>query len=97
MTNDDIIKALTENSQRSKSNSHRIDELEKNTDILNKMVSSLKILASNQHNMSVQIEKIDGKVTKLEQAPTKRWQAILGYILASVCSALAGALLGYFG
>jgi hypothetical protein len=97
MTNDDIIKALTENSQRSKSNSHRIDELEKNTDILNKMVSSLKILASNQHNMSVQIEKIDCKVTKLEQAPTKRWQAILGYILASVCSALAGALLGYFG
>lgn len=97
MTNDDIIKALTENSQRSKSNSHRIDELEKNTDILNKMVSSLKILASNQHNMSVQIEKIDGKLTKLEQAPTKRWQAILGYILASVCSALAGALLGYFG
>ena len=97
MTKDDIIKALTENSQRSKSNSHRIDELEKNTDILNKMVSSLKILASNQHNMSVQIEKIDGKVTRLEQAPTKRWQAILGYILASVCSALAGALLGYFG
>ena len=97
MTNDEIIKELTENTQRSKSNSHRIDELEKNTDILNKMVSSLKILASNQHNMSVQIEKIDGKVTRLEQAPTKKWQAIIGYALASICSALAGALLGYFG
>ena len=72
MTNEDIIKELTENTQRSKSNSHRIDELEKNTEILNKMVSSLKILASNQHNMSVLIEKIDGKVTRLEEAAAKR-------------------------
>ena len=96
MTNEDIIKELTENTQRSKSNSHRIDELEKNTEILNKMVSSLKILASNQHNMSVQIEKIDGKVTRLEEAPAKRWQAVVGYVLASVGSAIAGLVFGHF-
>lgn len=96
MTNDEILKELTENTQRSKSNSHRIDELEKNTDILNKMVSSLKVLASNQHNMSVQIEKIDGKVTRLEEAPAKKWQALVGYVLASVVSALAGIIFGYF-
>lgn len=96
MTNDDIIKALTENTQRAKSNSRRIDELERNTEILNKMVSSLKVLANNQHNMSIQIEKIDGKVTRLEEAPVKKWQAILGYILAALCSAGAGVFLGNY-
>ena len=94
MTNDEIIKTLTENSQRTKSNSHRIDELERNTELLNKMVSSLKLLANNQHNMSIQIEKIDDKVTRLEEAPIKKWQALLGYILAAICSAVAGIFLG---
>lgn len=96
MTNDDIIKVLTENTQRSKSNSRRIDELERNTEILNKMVSSLKVLANNQHNMSIQIEKIDGKVTRLEEAPMKRWHTILGYILSALCSAGAGLFLGNY-
>ena len=95
MTNEEIIKSLAEISQRSRSNTRRIDELERNTEILNKMVSSLRVLASNQHNMSLQIEKIDGKVTRLEEAPGKRWQAIFGYIAASLCSAGAGMLLGY--
>lgn len=96
MTNEEIIKSLAENTQRSKSNTRRIDELERNTEILNKMVSSLKVLANNQHNMSLQIEKIDSKVTRLEEAPSKRWQAIVGYIIASVCSAGAGVLFGFF-
>lgn len=96
MTNDEIIKILTENTQRSKSNSRRIDDLERNAEILNKMVSSLKVLASNQHNMSIQMEKIDGKVSRLEEAPLKRWQAIVGYVIASLCSAGVGAIIGYF-
>ena len=96
MTNDEIIKTLTENTQRSKSNSKRIDELERNAEILNKMVSSLKVLATNQHNMSIQIEKIDNKVSRLEEAPLKRWQAMIGYILASICSAGAGVIIGFF-
>ena len=96
MTNDEIIKTLTENTQRSKSNSKRIDELERNAEILNKMVSSLKVLATNQHNMSIQIEKIDNKVSRLEEAPLKRWQAMIGYVLASICSAGAGVIIGFF-
>ena len=96
MTNDEIIKTLIENTQRSKSNAKRIDDLERNAEILNKMVSSLKVLASNQHNMSLQIEKIDGKVSRLEEAPLKRWQAVAGYVIASICSAGAGVIIGFF-
>lgn len=93
MTNDEIIQIIVENTQRSKSNSHRIDDLERNAEILNNMVSSLKMLASNQRNMALQIDKIDDKLTRLEEAPTRRWQTVLGYIVASFCSAGIGMIL----
>lgn len=96
MTNEETVKLLTEVTQRSKSNTRRIDELERNTEVLIKMATSLKVLATNQRNLSAQIEKIDGKVSRLEDIPAKRWQSLVGYILASVCSAGLGMLFGSF-
>lgn len=98
MSNDEMIQAIAENTQRSKSNSHRIDDLEKNAQLLNKMVTALEVLATQQKNVAEQVDKIDLKVTRLEQSPIKRIYAILGYIIAALCSAAAGALFaGEFG
>lgn len=95
MTNDEIITALAENTQRSKSNTRRIDELERNTEVLIKMASSIKVLANNQKNLSGQIDKIDCKVSRLEDAPMKRARTVAGYVIASLCSAGAGVLFTY--
>ena len=92
LTNEEMIKAITECSQRSKSNSHRIDELEKNGELLHKMVTALEVLATQQRGVADQVDKIDAKVTRLEQMPIKRISSVIGYILAALCSALAGAV-----
>lgn len=92
MTNDDMIKAIAENSQRSKSNSHRIDDLEKNAELLNKMVTALEVLATQQKAVADHVEKIDSKVTRLEESPLKRISALIGYVVAALCSAAAGAM-----
>ncbi len=92
MTNDDMIKAIAENTQRSKSNSHRIEELEKNGELLHKMVTALEVLATQQKNVAEQVDKIDSKVTRLEQSPIKKIYAIIGYLVAALCSAAAGAI-----
>ncbi len=92
MTNDEMIKAITENTQRSKSNSHRIEELQKNGELLHKMVTALEVLTTQQQNVCEQVEKIDSKVTRLEQSPMRRISAIIGYVIAALCSAAAGAL-----
>ena len=92
MTNDEIIKAIAENTQRSKSNSHRIDDLEKNGELLHKMVTALEVLATQQKNVAEQVEKIDSKVTRLEESPMRRIYTIIGYIVAALCSAAAGAV-----
>ena len=87
-----MIKAIAENTQRCKSNSHRIDELEKNGELLHKMVTALEVLATQQKGVAEQVDKIDAKVTRLEQSPLKRIYAVLGYIVAALCSAAAGAI-----
>lgn len=92
MTNEDIIKAIAENTQRSKSNSHRIDDLEKNEELLNKMVTALEVLATQQKNVAEQVDKIDSKVTKLEESPMKKIYTLIGYLVAALCSAAAGAI-----
>ena len=92
MTNDDMIQSIAENTQRSKSNSHRIDDLEKNAELLNKMVTALEVLATQQRAVADHVEKIDSKVTRLEETPLKKIYAILGYIIAALCSAAAGAV-----
>ncbi len=92
MTNDEMIKAITENTQRSKSNSHRIEELQKNGEVLNKMVTALEVLATQQRNVSDKVEKIDSKVTRLEESPMKRIYTLIGYLVAALCSAAAGAI-----
>ena len=92
LTNDDMIKAIAENTQRCKSNSHRIDELEKNGELLHKMVTALEVLATQQKNVAEQVDKIDAKVTRIEESPLKRLYTVIGYIVAALCSAAAGAI-----
>ena len=72
MTNEDMIQALAEVTERAKTNTHRIDELALGLTALNKMA------------------------TALESKPMRRIGAVLGYILTALCTAVAGALVGYY-
>ena len=94
LNNEDIIKAITETEQRSKSNSHRIQNLEQNAKLMGKMVTAIEVLATQQKTVAEQVDKIDRKVTKIEQSPLKKLSAVIGYILAALCSAGAGVLFG---
>ena len=91
-----MVKAITENAQRSKSNSHRIDELSCSVETLNKMALALEVLATKQSVMSDVVGKIEEKVTAIERSPMKTLRVILGYIVAALCSAGAGAFIGFY-
>lgn len=96
MTHEEVVQILSETLQRTKSNSRRIDELSSSVVALNKMATALEVLAIKQEAMSDAIHQIDGKVTSLEKAPVKRLYTVLGYVAASLCSAAAGAIVGFF-
>lgn len=96
MTREEMIKEIAENTQRSKSNSHRIDELACSVEALNKMALALEVLATKQTAMSDMVDKIEKKVTAIEKSPMKTVRALIGYIVAALCSVGAGAFLGFY-
>lgn len=90
-------KRLADVENRTKSNMHRIDKLEKNTEVLNKLATSLQVMATKQDSMAGTLERLDTKVELLEAKPAKRWETVVEKIILGVVAGLVGAALAYFG
>lgn len=83
--------------QRAKSNTHRLDKLEKSTQILNRLATSMEVMAQRQEQVADTVDKLDCKVTALENKPAKRWEALADKALWSVCAAVIGFILAKLG
>lgn len=82
---------LTEVEDRSKSNSHRIEEVEKRQDNLDKLVASVSILKSEQEHIQSDVQEIKHDVKDMKSAPGKRWDGLVDKLIAI----LAGAFLAW--
>lgn len=95
---------LTEVEQRSKSNMHRLDKLEKDHDVLHSMAASLEVMANEQKHQTqtitdvkTDVGRLEGKVDVLESKPAKRWDGIVDKIIWAVVGAVIVFLLGRVG
>lgn len=80
---------LTEVEERAKSNQHRIEKLETSTEALNRLASSMEVMAEKQERVADAVDELDGKVTALEAKPAKRWEELVNkLILMSVTAAV---------
>lgn len=89
---DDLAVRLAEVDQRGKSNTHRIDDLEKRADTLQELTTSVKLLAANMERMASEQMKQGDRLTALEKQPGERWNSMTRTIFTTVVSALAGGL-----
>lgn len=89
---DDLAVRLAEVDQRGKSNSHRIDDLEKRADTLQELTTSVKLLAANMERMASEQMKQGDRLTALEKQPGERWNSMTRTIFTTIVSALAGGL-----
>lgn len=83
--------------QRAKSNTHRLDKLEESTQILNRLATSMEVMAQRQEQVADTVDKLDGKVTALENKPAKRWEGLVDKAIWAVTAALLGYVLGQLG
>lgn len=83
--------------QRAKSNTHRLDKLEESTQILNRLATSMEVMAQRQEQVADTVDKLDCKVTALENKPAKRWETLADKALWSVCAAVIGFILAKLG
>ena len=88
---------LTEVEERSKSNSHRLDKLEESTEVINRLATSMEVMAERQEQVVETVGKLDSKVTLLEEKPAKRWDALVDKIVWAIAAALIGFVLAHVG
>lgn len=81
-------KRLTAVEQSCKSHGHRLDKLEKSTALLNRLATSMEVMASRQEQVAESVEKLDTKVTALEHKPIKRLDGLVDKIIWAVCAAV---------
>ena len=89
---DDGIQAkIAEIDARSKSNTHRIDDLEADNKALHQLAASVEVLATKQEAIEANISEIKDDVKSLKAIPGGKWEALVKTIL----TALAGGLVAY--
>lgn len=94
---DEIKVKYTELDQRCKSNTHRIDKLEQRQDNLDKLITSVGVLASKQSDMESDIKEIKSDVKGLTEKPGKRWEGLVEKIAWMLIAALIGFALAKIG
>lgn len=97
MDETEIAGRLSAVEQRSKSNSHRLDTVEKNTEAVNHLATSVAVMAER---MEVTGDKVDGlcsDVQDLKAEPGKRWKFVVEKAVYIAVSAVMGYILAKFG
>ena len=88
---------LTAAESRSKSNSRRLDEVEKRQNNLEELVASVKVIAFRQENVESVVNGINEKVENLTNKPGQRWEALVDKIIWAVAAALIAFVLARIG
>ena len=96
-TLEDLAVKYAEMEARGKSNTHRLDALEKNQKALNELTTSVKVLASEQSTMKTDIGEIKTGLKTLTDKPGKRWEAIVDKAIWLVAGALIAFVLAQLG
>lgn len=88
---------LTEVEARSKSNAHRLDDVEKRQDNLEDLVGTVKVLADREARVETDVQEIKTDVKSLKDKPGKRWDGLWDKVLWAVVAAVIAFLLGRIG
>ena len=84
----DILIKLMEVDARCKSNTHRLDEVEKKQADNDKLLTSIALIAQRQDTIDSDIKEIKSDVKNLTSKSAKRWESVVDKIILAVVAAL---------
>lgn len=88
---------LTAVEDMTKSNQHRLDEMEKRQADLEELTSTVKVLAVREENVENDVKEIKNDVKTLTSKPGQRWEKVVETIVTIVVGALVGFILAKIG
>lgn len=99
MTQEEMAVRLVETEARSKSNTHRLDEMDEKVDTLNRLATAVEVMATEQKHQTetmaeikTDVNTLGTKVDAIEKKPAKRWDGMVDKFLYGLVGVLAGAL-----
>lgn len=93
----EITKWISAVEQRGKSNSHRLDTLEKQTEALNTLATSVAVMAERVEVTGDKVDSLCTDVQELKAEPGKRWKSVVEKIIYAVVAAVMGFVLARLG
>jgi len=93
MTQEEIAASLADVDSRAKSNTHRLDKMEKRQDNLDKLVSAVAGLQKDMEHTNGVLNEVRVDVKSMMDAPRKRWDTVLTVAFTAIVSAVVGAIL----
>lgn len=78
--------------QRSKSNSHRLEALEKQTEAVNALATSVAVMAERVETTGEKVDGLCTDVQELKSEPGKRWK----FVVEKAVYIAISAVMGYF-
>ena len=94
---DEIAIHVQQIEDRARSNTKRLDKLEQRQDNLDKLTTSVSLLAEREERMESDVKEIKSDVKTLAEKPAKRWEAVVERVLLTVVAALVGFALAQIG
>lgn len=85
---------LVETEARSKSNTHRINELAREHEAIHELAISVKEIAVNTQAIQRELTQQGAKIEALEKIPAQRWNNAVKAVVTAVCSTLIGGIVG---
>lgn len=86
-------KRITEIESRAKSNTRRIDEMEKRQDDLDELVGTVKALAVKEERVESDVREIKNDVKSLANKPGQRWEGFVDKAIFTVVGTIIGYML----
>lgn len=91
MTQEDIAVKLTEHDEKLNRCKGRIEKLEKETDALHKLATSVELIAQESKQTNKKIDALSADVNSLKSEPKRKWDLLI----SGLVSASVGLVLGF--
>jgi hypothetical protein len=93
----EIEHRLTEAEALSRSNAHRLDDVERRQDNLDELVSTVKVLANREEAVENDVKEIKADVKCLASKPGKKWDNLMDKLFWAVAGGLVTFALSQIG
>ena len=99
MNEQEMAVKLAEVDARSKSNTHRLNDVEEKVDTLQRLTTAVEVMATEQRHQTETMAEIKEDVTALgtkvdaiEKKPAKRWDGMVDKVLYGLVGAIVTAM-----